>query len=84
MRLGQLLEGVAITGINGDRDVEVQGIAYDSRRVRPGDLFVAVRGHARITSYNVCYTKLLRTLAAGSGPPSPCTFNTSRKFRNIE
>jgi UDP-N-acetylmuramoyl-L-alanyl-D-glutamate--2,6-diaminopimelate ligase len=46
MRLGQLLEGVTITGMDGDPDVEIQGIVYDSRRVRPGYLFVAIRGHA--------------------------------------
>ncbi|MEW6522544.1 MAG: UDP-N-acetylmuramoyl-L-alanyl-D-glutamate--2,6-diaminopimelate ligase [Bacillota bacterium] len=28
-------------------DVEVTGITYDSRRVRPGDLFVAIRGFRR-------------------------------------
>jgi UDP-N-acetylmuramoyl-L-alanyl-D-glutamate--2,6-diaminopimelate ligase len=46
MRLGQLLEGVTIKGMDGDPDVEIQGIVYDSRRVRPGYLFVAIRGHA--------------------------------------
>jgi UDP-N-acetylmuramoyl-L-alanyl-D-glutamate--2,6-diaminopimelate ligase len=30
--------------LDGDGDVEVTGIAYDSRRVSPGDLFVAVQG----------------------------------------
>ncbi len=37
-----------ITGINGssknDMDVEVTGVCYDSRRVKSGDLFVAVQG----------------------------------------
>jgi UDP-N-acetylmuramoyl-L-alanyl-D-glutamate--2,6-diaminopimelate ligase len=46
MRLGQLTEGVTITGMNGDPDVEINGIVYDSRRVRPGYLFVAIKGHA--------------------------------------
>jgi UDP-N-acetylmuramoyl-L-alanyl-D-glutamate--2,6-diaminopimelate ligase len=46
MRLGQLLDGVAVTGMDGDPDVEIEGIVYDSRRVRPGYLFVAIRGHA--------------------------------------
>ena len=30
--------------LEGNGDVEVTGIAYDSRRVKPGDLFVAVEG----------------------------------------
>ncbi len=46
MRLRQLLEGTTIIGMDGDPDVEIKGIVYDSRRVRPGSLFVAVRGHA--------------------------------------
>ncbi len=46
MRLGQVLEGVTIIGMNGDPDLEIEGIAYDSRRVQPGYLFVAVKGHA--------------------------------------
>ena len=30
--------------MEGNGDVEVTGIAYDSRRVKPGELFVAVSG----------------------------------------
>ena len=30
--------------LDGSGDIEVTGIAYDSRRVKPGDLFVAVPG----------------------------------------
>jgi len=30
--------------IQGDNSVEITGIAYDSRRVKPGDLFVAIKG----------------------------------------
>ena len=30
--------------LDGDGDVEISGIVYDSRRVGPGDLFVAVQG----------------------------------------
>ena len=30
--------------LDGDGDVEITGIVYDSRRVGPGDLFVAVQG----------------------------------------
>ena len=28
----------------GDKDVEISGIAYDSRKVKPGYLFVAIKG----------------------------------------
>ena len=35
--------------------------------VRPGPI---TGGMVRITSYNVCYTKLLRTTNSGASPPS--------------
>lgn len=37
--------GAAPQQVIGPQDVEVQGIAFDSRRVVPGDLFVAIPGH---------------------------------------
>ena len=43
MRLDELARGTGAV-IEGSPDVEVTGIAYDSRRVNPGDLFVAVQG----------------------------------------
>src|SRR5260370_9952022 len=30
--------------VDGDGEVDVTGVEYDSRRVKPGDLFVAVPG----------------------------------------
>ncbi|MDK2809921.1 MAG: UDP-N-acetylmuramoyl-L-alanyl-D-glutamate--2,6-diaminopimelate ligase [Petroclostridium sp.] len=30
--------------VNGDQNAEISGIAYDSRRVKPGDLFVCIKG----------------------------------------
>ncbi|MFO7601976.1 MAG: UDP-N-acetylmuramoyl-L-alanyl-D-glutamate--2,6-diaminopimelate ligase [Candidatus Desulfacyla sp.] len=45
MRLRDLIDGMAIQDFQGDPDLEISGIAYDSRRVRPGGLFVALRGH---------------------------------------
>jgi UDP-N-acetylmuramoyl-L-alanyl-D-glutamate--2,6-diaminopimelate ligase len=44
MLLNELLQ--SITGIDwsGKPDVEVCGIAYDSRQIQPGDLFVAIKG----------------------------------------
>ncbi|MGE5663336.1 MAG: UDP-N-acetylmuramoyl-L-alanyl-D-glutamate--2,6-diaminopimelate ligase [Deltaproteobacteria bacterium] len=43
MRLGELLKDVPADG-NARRDLSVGGIAVDSRKVRAGDLFVALRG----------------------------------------
>ena len=44
MKLHELARGVPGAALEGNADVEVTGIAYDSRRVKPGDLFVAVEG----------------------------------------
>lgn len=44
MKLADLARGVPDATLEGDGDVEIGGIAYDSRRVKPGDLFVAVEG----------------------------------------
>ena len=44
MRLDALLEG---TGCSGGEleNVEVSGISYDTRTLKPGELFVALRGY---------------------------------------
>lgn len=42
--LAQLVEEVQPLAIEGPLDREITGITYDSRRVLPGHLFVAVRG----------------------------------------
>ena len=44
MKLADLARGVPGAHLEGSGDVEVTGIAYDSRRVKPGDMFVAVTG----------------------------------------
>ncbi len=44
MRLSRLVMGIPGLRVGSGEDPEVKGIAYHSARVRPGDLFVAVRG----------------------------------------
>ena len=44
MKLEELARGVPDAMLEGGGDVEIAGIAYDSRRVKDGDLFVAVEG----------------------------------------
>ena len=46
MKLRQLLAGVEIVNATADMDMEVAGVACDSRKVQEGDLFVAVVGYA--------------------------------------
>ena len=45
MRLKALLSGVALLGGSVDEDVEISGISYDTRTIRPGELFVALTGY---------------------------------------
>lgn len=47
MQLGRLLEGVEIRNFRGDPQLEIVGLEYDSRAVRGGCLFAALRGHTQ-------------------------------------
>ena len=44
MRLNELLEG---TGFEGQvpQELEVEGISYDTRTMKPGEVYVALRGY---------------------------------------
>jgi len=44
MRLCELLEGTGCAGPVPDPDLEISGVSYDTRTIRPGELFVALRG----------------------------------------
>ena len=44
MKLHELLQGIGVKKTNVDMDTEIGGVCYDSRKVSPGDLFVAVTG----------------------------------------
>jgi len=44
MTLEKVFEGVEILAVAGGRALEIRGVAYDSREVRPGSLFAAIRG----------------------------------------
>jgi UDP-N-acetylmuramoyl-L-alanyl-D-glutamate--2,6-diaminopimelate ligase len=44
MKLEALLAGAEIGKISGPADVEIQSVAYDSRKVSPGGIFFALRG----------------------------------------
>lgn len=44
MKLGELLRGVPTLETGADPAVEINSLAYDSRRVKPGTLFFAIQG----------------------------------------
>lgn len=45
MKLRELLQDVAAAAMTADPETEIGGVSYDSRTVRPGDLFVAISGY---------------------------------------
>jgi UDP-N-acetylmuramoyl-L-alanyl-D-glutamate--2,6-diaminopimelate ligase len=70
MRLADLVDGLPIEGAR--LDLEIGGIAYDSRQVEPGDLFVAWAGrHAdgRAFAPQAAERGAVAVLAAGPPPP---------------
>ena len=44
MKLKELLNGISYTVLQGNEETEISGIAYDSRKVKEGFLFVCMRG----------------------------------------
>jgi len=46
MKLGKLLEKVDIVAARADMDLEITGISFDTRTLRAGDVFVAIKGFA--------------------------------------
>lgn len=44
MKLKELLKNVEIVAINGDENVEIEGISSDSRQIQSGSTFIAVEG----------------------------------------
>lgn len=42
--LKDILFGVSLISLDGDRNVAIEGIAFDSRKVKKGYLFVAIKG----------------------------------------
>ncbi len=45
MKLREVLKGIDMISFSGDLDTEISGIAYDSRNVKKGGLFVCVSGY---------------------------------------
>jgi len=44
MKLRELLSGLELGQVKGPTDLDIQSVAYDSRRVTPGSLFFALQG----------------------------------------
>ena len=46
MKLNELIRGIAVLETNLPQELEITSVAYDSRKVTPGALFVAITGFA--------------------------------------
>ena len=46
MKLNQLLKDVCVLSSNVRQDMEISAVVYDSRKVTPGCMFVAITGFA--------------------------------------
>ncbi len=46
MKLHQLLQDIPVLELHANVDIEITDVAYDSRKVTPGSLFVAITGFA--------------------------------------
>ncbi len=44
MKLKELISGLDVLELTADPETDISGISYDSRKTRPGDLFVAIKG----------------------------------------
>ncbi len=45
MKLKELLAGLEVLSAGADMETEIAGVSYDSRQVKPGDLFAALSGY---------------------------------------
>jgi UDP-N-acetylmuramoyl-L-alanyl-D-glutamate--2,6-diaminopimelate ligase len=45
MKLKELLRDIPVLELHADPELELNDVCYDSRRVKPGSLFTAVRGY---------------------------------------
>ena len=44
MKLAEIIRDIDVTSISGSLEAEVGGLCLDSRKLNPGDMFVALKG----------------------------------------
>src|SRR5262245_65277364 len=72
MLLNEMLKGIAGVEVIGGTATDIRGVSYDSRRVAPGHLFVAIKGEK--TDGNLYVAEALSRGAvaiASEGAPPP-------------
>jgi UDP-N-acetylmuramoyl-L-alanyl-D-glutamate--2,6-diaminopimelate ligase len=87
MKLGDIIQNAGAVKVRGDLGLEVSGICSDSRKVTPGAMFIAVKGHD-----SDGHTFIGNALAAGAaaivyedeGAVSEYSENTCATFVRVE
>ncbi|MDD8021472.1 MAG: UDP-N-acetylmuramoyl-L-alanyl-D-glutamate--2,6-diaminopimelate ligase [Acidobacteriota bacterium] len=75
MKLKELLQDIRIMDFHGSEDLEITGLAYSSKMVEPGNVFVAIKGQ-RADGHNYLSEALSQGAAAVvSERPKPATLN---------
>jgi UDP-N-acetylmuramoyl-L-alanyl-D-glutamate--2,6-diaminopimelate ligase len=76
IRLVKLLRGIEVKGATAHGDLEIAELAYDSRKVNPGALFVAIRGEKTDGNKYVTDAIARGAVAVASEQPIPETLPT--------
>ena len=63
MKLKMLIKDMKIENITGSADIDVIGVAYDSRKVKHGDVFIAMKGE-KVDSHSFINDAIKRGAAA--------------------
>jgi len=81
----ELLAGIETMEVTGPLDTEITGIAYDSRRVAPGDCFIAISGFRDDGNRYVgdAVTRGAALIISEAAPDSPMEGVTWVRLKNI-
>ncbi|MEK6581819.1 MAG: Mur ligase domain-containing protein, partial [Nitrospirota bacterium] len=63
MKLKMLIKDMEIKEMTGSADIDVIGVAYDSRKVKHGDVFIAMKGE-KVDSHSFINDAIKRGAAA--------------------
>jgi UDP-N-acetylmuramoyl-L-alanyl-D-glutamate--2,6-diaminopimelate ligase len=74
IRLAKLLRGIEPKGVVANGDLKIANVAYDSRKISPGGLFVAVRGEKTDGNKFVADALGHGAVAVASEQPRPDAF----------
>jgi UDP-N-acetylmuramoyl-L-alanyl-D-glutamate--2,6-diaminopimelate ligase len=75
MKLKELLQDIRLIDISGPEDPEITGIAYFSKKVEPGNVFVAIKGHRADGHDYLSEARNRGAVAVVSERPKPADLN---------